>query len=63
MVLVNRLLTHFKAQALAMADAAQERLELESRLMDLQEKKREMDSLVEQLQQLREMQLGKGMFI
>lgn len=29
--------------------------------MDLQAKKEQMDALVEQLQQLREMQLGKGM--
>jgi hypothetical protein len=28
--------------------------------MDLQAKKEQMDALVEQLQQLREMQLGKG---
>lgn len=49
-----------KAQALAMADAAQERLELESKLMDLQAKKEQMDTLVEQLHQLRAMQLGKG---
>lgn len=50
----------FQAQALAAADAAQERLELESKLMDLQAKKEQMDALVEQLQHLREMQLGKG---
>ncbi|CAB4002442.1 pericentriolar material 1 -like isoform X1, partial [Paramuricea clavata] len=50
-----------EAQALATADAAQERLELESKLMDLQAKKEQMDALVEQLQQLREMQLGKEM--
>lgn len=43
-----------------MADAAQERLELESKLMDLQAKKEQMDTLVEQLRSLREIQLGKG---
>ncbi|XP_028402891.1 pericentriolar material 1 protein-like [Dendronephthya gigantea] len=48
-----------EAQALATADAAQERLELESKLMDLQAKKEQMDALVQQLHQLREMQLGK----
>ena len=46
-----------------MADAAQERLELESKLMDLQAKKEQMDTLVEQLRSLREIQLGKGIFI
>ena len=49
-------------QALAAADAAQERLELESKMMDLQAKKEEMNVLVAHLQQLRELQLAKGAF-
>jgi hypothetical protein len=43
-----------------MADAAQERLELENKLMALQAKKEQMDSLLGELQQLREAQLRKG---
>lgn len=47
---------------MAAADAAQERLELESKMMDLQAKKEEMNVLVAHLQQLRELQLAKGAF-
>ncbi|XP_032242223.2 pericentriolar material 1 protein isoform X2 [Nematostella vectensis] len=45
--------------ALALADATQERLELENKLMALQAKKEQMDSLLRELQQLREAQLRK----
>lgn len=45
---------------MAIADAAQERLELENKLMALQAKKEQMDSLLSELQQLREAQLKKG---
>ena len=47
--------------ALALADATQERLELENKLMALQAKKEQMDALLGQLQALRAAQLNKGM--
>lgn len=49
----------FKA-ALALANATQERLELENKLMVLEAKKEQMDTLLKELQSLKEAQLRKG---
>ena len=48
--------------ALALADATQERLQLENKLMALQAKKEQMDNLLAELHALRETQLTKGSF-
>ena len=54
--------TVFQSQeaALALANATQERLELENKLMVLEAKKEQMDTLLRELQSLKEAQLRKG---
>jgi len=48
---------------LALANATQERLELENKLMVLEAKKEQMDTLLRELQSLKEAQLRKGTFV
>lgn len=48
---------------MALANATQERLELENKLMVLEAKKEQMDTLLRELQSLKEAQLRKGAFI
>lgn len=45
---------------MALANATQERLELENKLMLLEAKKEQMDTLLKELQSLKEAQLRKG---
>lgn len=48
---------------MALANATQERLELENKLMVLEAKKEQMDTLLRELQSLKEAQLRKGTFV
>lgn len=48
---------------MALANATQERLELENKLMVLEAKKEQMDTLLRELQSLKEAQLRKGAFV
>lgn len=48
---------------MALANATQERLELENKLMVLEAKKEQMDTLLIELQSLKEAQLRKGTFV
>lgn len=48
---------------MALANATQERLELENKLMVLEAKKEQMDTLLRELQLLKEAQLRKGTFV
>lgn len=48
---------------MALANATQERLELENKLMVLEAKKEQMDTLLRELQSLKEAQLRKGIFV